>query len=275
MAVTPDTRVFRPGFVVMLAVFVTVGALTGCSSTSVKQQKALEDKIAVLTERLSEHEERIEQLTGMVEAMSSEVRAHPHAKASGDSAANTSKVRHPPVQKLIPTGSDDDQFDDKIADNDLDTGSPLDGETVADSSQEVMHLYFKGLSQLQDRRYEEALKSLREFLKSAPDHVYADRAQFLISRAHFLNQDYALAVVATNLLESHYPYSFKLPDALLERADSFGRLGQEDEERATLSSLMKRFPASPASTTARQKLAKLDAPQAHAAAPLIDDENFN
>ena len=50
------------------------------------------------------------------------------------------------------------------------------------------------------KKYEDAIDSFRVFVNENPHHLYADRAQFLISNIHFKNQDYGMVIVATHSL---------------------------------------------------------------------------
>lgn len=222
-------------------------ALTGCALfPASKNDHPLVDKneerYFEMTERLSQQDAKIAQLTSRLEAMNGG--AKPAEKA--------------PVAKAKPQGKGNVSAEPRtITADDGDPLAPLSENTVATSKTESMHSYFEGNRLLEQGKYDLALGSFRDFLKASPDHVYADRAQFQIAEAHFLNKDYGLVVVATNLLESRYPYSFKVPESILKRALSFEGLGQKDPARNVLKDLIKRYPESPSAKVAVAKLAEL------------------
>jgi len=138
--------------------------------------------------------------------------------------------------------------------------SPLmaDSETIVDSSQELMQNYYRGLQLVSDKKYEDAIDSFRLFIKENPNHVYADRAQYLIADSYFKNKEYAMAIVAINLLETKFPYTLKLPEALYRRGLFLIEMNQKTQAKITLSQLIKKFPKEPVSLIARKKWSELD-----------------
>jgi len=221
----------------------TMLTLTGCALfPASKNDHPLVDKneerYFEMTERLSQQDAKIAQLTSRLEAMNGQ--AKPAKKAP------VAKAK-PPVEREQAS----------ITAEDGDPLAPISENTVATSKHESMHAYFEGTRLLEQGKYDLALGQFREFLKSAPEHVYADRAQFQIAEAHFLNKDYGLVVVATNLLESRYPYSFKVPESIYKRGLSFEGLGQKDPARNVFKDLVKRYPESPAAKLAVAKLTEL------------------
>lgn len=223
--------------------------LLGCASkkpVSVAQRpEASEERIRELETQLAEKAEAIERLQAQLEQKEA-ARSLRSKRASAErkvirSAPDTSRI----PASLIP--SDDDEA------------------TLADSSQENMHYYYEGLSLLREKNFEKALHSLHRFLSLDPQHVYADRAQYLISRTHFNNREYGLAVVASNLLEARYPYSFKIPESLYERGLAYLQMNQEGQARTTLKALIQNFPHSASATDAARKLAELMSPSVDSA----------
>jgi len=226
----------------------------GCALFPAKTEHPLVDKneerYFELNDRLQQQDAKIAQLSGRIEALTA------------------SKVSVPPVKKLAPK-AEMPKGADLITADDADPLAPLQENTIASSKHESMHSYFEGTRLIEDGKLDLALSSFRDFLKANPDHVYADRAQFQIADAHFRNKDYGLVVVATNLLESKYPYSFKIPEALFKRALSLAGLGQAEPARTALKDLMKRFPESPAAKLAVNKLVELGGATIPSAPPLL------
>lgn len=130
-------------------------------------------------------------------------------------------------------------------------------QTVANSAHEAMTWYQQGLQMLQNRNFDGAVRAFTVFLRMEPEHVYADRAQFWIAESHFLNREYALAVVADNLLVSRYPHSVRVPDSLYRAALSHLAMGQKRPARGLLRELLSQFPGQEISITASRKLAEI------------------
>lgn len=260
-----------------------------------------EDRLVMMHHQIREQEAEIERLTAALEAAKARtpekgaITQAPRPKARdpwGDKRAlfaEEAQAESLPVKKLTP--ADADPEDDDAADLETTESAPEgpvrsavtakdaatrnDGESIADSTHETMHLYYRGLQQLQEGQYEDAQASFREFLKLSPNHVYADRAQYLVAEAHFKSHELGLVVIATNVLESRYPHSFRVPDALYKRALALDGMGQPDQARATLRDLLKRFPKDPTADGASRLLASLAGPREKGTkpVPLIEDIN--
>ncbi|MSP19457.1 MAG: outer membrane protein assembly factor BamD [Bdellovibrionales bacterium] len=148
----------------------------------------------------------------------------------------------------------------KAEDNDnVPSVSPLmdDSETIADSSHQAMNDYYKGIQFFNEKKYEDAIDSFRIFVNENPHHVYADRAQFLISNIHFKNEDYGMVIVSTNSLQAKYPYSLKIPEAIYQRGVSFIEMNEIAQAKLTFTELMKNFPKDPMANAARKKWVEL------------------
>jgi len=131
------------------------------------------------------------------------------------------------------------------------------GDTVADSSFESMNGYYEAIRLRDEGNFDEAVEKLNRFILENPDHVYSDRAQFLILDTHFKNREYGLALVDSFLLENRYSESRKLPEALHKRALAYLNLGDKEKGTQTLKMLVESFPNSAVLPTAKEALASL------------------
>ena len=131
-------------------------------------------------------------------------------------------------------------------------------DSIADSTQESMHYYYKGLELFEEKKFDEAVRALNQFVTLTPRHVYADRAQFLVAESAYLSKEYGLAIVASNLLEARYPYSVRLPEAMHRRILSLIELKQVEPAKLVLEKMMKRYPTSPLLSEASKAMAHLD-----------------
>ena len=131
------------------------------------------------------------------------------------------------------------------------------GETLADSSFESMNTYYEAISLRDAGKYDEAVEKLNRFILENPDHVYSDRAQFLILDSHFKNREYGLALVDSFLLENRYTDSRKIPEAIHKRALAYLNLGDKEKGAQTLKILVETFPNSAVLPSAKETLASL------------------
>lgn len=273
--------------------------LVGCASKSINPHPAKldpnDEKLMILNQQVTDQGAEIAKLTAAVDALAARIRhserPEPVAKAPVPTRQKVARL-HPDDQDesedftLEPADEEGDeasqdaiaskpshQRDDLEAATETIVPSEADaGATVADSAHETMQLYYRGLQLLEEKRYDEALKNLRAFLKLSPDHVYADRAEYLISQAHFMNKEYGLVVVETNLLESRYPYSVRLPEALYKRALAYEGMGQQEQARRTLRDFLSRFPKDPLAGEASRRLGEVSlAEPSHEAPTLLNN----
>jgi len=212
--------------------------LGGCASSEVARERekriSLEKKISHLEEKLVQQKHELVALKG--EVISRQV-GKPAIK---DNSPIESELSSPVSAEPLLSSQED---------------------TVADSTHETMHLYYEGTQEMNERNFDKAVKSLNQFLTENPEHVYADRAQFLIMESYFKNKEYGLALVASNLLESRFPHSVKLPEALYQRALIYLSLDQKTKSVQTLKNLIQNFPQSAVYTLASDKLSSLQPTQ--------------
>ncbi len=118
--------------------------------------------------------------------------------------------------------------------------------------------------------YDRAVVALRKFLEVAPEHVYADRAQYWLVQSHFSNQEYSQALIEANKMVAKYPHSFRLAQVMVLKANALIALGQRAEGRSMLREFLKRFPNHDLSDSVSHKLAEVSPYKG--APPLMDKE---
>ncbi|MBY0369952.1 tetratricopeptide repeat protein [bacterium] len=128
---------------------------------------------------------------------------------------------------------------------------------VATSEHEVLTWYRQGLEMVKQRQYDAAVSAFRAFLTQAPEHVYADRAEYWIGQSYFLNREYGLALTVQNRLLTEYPFSVRAPEALYGAALSNLALGQTSAARTLLRDFLRQYPTQPLSEAVSRKLAEL------------------
>jgi tol-pal system protein YbgF len=110
---------------------------------------------------------------------------------------------------------------------------------------------------LQARHYDEAAKSVTQFLSGYPSSPLADNAQYWLAQAHYVQRQFNVALPEFQKLVDKYPQSAKLPDALLKVGYCQSELGHKDAARTALQQVMRQFPDTTAARLATQQLEKL------------------
>jgi len=236
---------------------VAVSFLTACaSSPPVVKHDWNEERISILTDKIRAQEDKIKKLSGELDDYKSEKPKPPEIKRLVSAPVTAVATAEAPAasgeNKIIEEEFEGDESDETAENENADRGV-----TVADSTHAGMHNYFQGLRLFESQDYEGALKEFRQFLSENPTHIYADRAEYFIAESHYRTQDYGLAVVATNRLESKHPFSFRLPEALLRRALAYESLGQPDDAQTVLREILKRYPGEAVAGEASRKLASI------------------
>lgn len=236
---------------------VLASLLCACAA---EEKKAGVDPLQMMEARLSSLEAQLQESRSSQDRLSGAIDALTHrlkepavsslAPRKNPPRGNMKKTPQLPITRLTPEGGTPGDLAEE------DEGREV-AETVADSRHEGLHGYREALALLKERKFDEGVEDLRRFLKDYPDHVYADRAQFLIAEAHYSNKEYGLVVVAAKLLETKYPYSFRLPEVLYYRAMALLMMGQRPQATDALKDLVKRFPRETAAENASRKLAEL------------------
>ncbi|NBX91795.1 MAG: outer membrane protein assembly factor BamD [Proteobacteria bacterium] len=232
----------RPNFKYPLLSFAFLPGLfflMSCASSEVQKEVqkrvGLEKKVAFLEQKILDQKKELMSLKGNVATKNDWSVLHLEAKVKELEGATEKSMALPPVTAFVSPHED----------------------TVADSSDEAMHLYYEGTQELKEKKYDSAVKSFNDFLSENPDHVYADRAQFMILEAHLENREYGLALVASNVLENRYPHSLKLPNALFKRALCFLGLEQKAKGIQALKTVLSNYPQSSVAPIASERLATL------------------
>lgn len=228
--------------------------LVGCASAPPPQPQVAvwqpaRDEWDVLRQENRDLKERVETLAASVEGLRAHLDAVEHPEKRREKIEKPAKSS----KKAAPVSAREKS----------------EGATVADSSHAGMHTYYEGLRLLEAGEFEKAIRSLRVFIENHPEHVYADRAQYLLVEANLRNKEFGLALMESKDFEARYPGSFRLPDILLQRAIAYENMGQREAAAAHLHRLVEQYPGEPSALDAAKRLAKLESvaePQAPAAA---------
>ena len=116
--------------------------------------------------------------------------------------------------------------------------------------------YETALNQFKLGNYQLSITSFQNFMTNFSSSELLPSAQYWIGNAYYAMRDYKSAIAAQQKVVRLWPENPKSPDALLNIASAQTELGQSKEARETLRTLVKKYPSSPASEQAKQRLSR-------------------
>lgn len=119
--------------------------------------------------------------------------------------------------------------------------------------------YGRAFDALKAADYAGAIAQLRDFLKTYPQSVLADNAQYWLGEAFYVTRDFDSAAAAFRAVGEQYPQSRKAPDALLKLGYTQFEQKHLADARTTLGQVVQRFPGSQAAQLAAERLQKMSA----------------
>lgn len=117
-------------------------------------------------------------------------------------------------------------------------------------------LYEAGIKAFDDRKYQDAVMSFKDFTSTFPKHNLAGNAHFWQGESYFQLKDYARAALAYQEVIGNYPGSPKVQSSMLKQGISLYHADKKPAASERLKELIKRYPNSPEATRAKQFLAK-------------------
>lgn len=106
-------------------------------------------------------------------------------------------------------------------------------------------------------RYQNAVSSFQDFLRSYPQSVHAANVHYWLGNAYFSLKDYKNSLSVYQKLLAQYDTHPRLADALLNMADCQLELEDKPGARQTLKLIVEKFPNSSAANEAKKLLATL------------------
>ena len=117
--------------------------------------------------------------------------------------------------------------------------------------------YEAALNHFKSRKFTNAIKGFKEFLKAYPDSSLAPNAQYWIGYSYYALKDYKTSLAQHKKLLAMYPGSSKIPDALLNMASNQIELKDRAGAKKTLQEITSTYPDSAAAPLAAKRLATL------------------
>ena len=117
--------------------------------------------------------------------------------------------------------------------------------------------YDKAFRFLNDRRYDKAVTVFQGFLRTYPNSSYANKAQYWLGEANYVQQNYVVALADFTKVIARYPDSPKRPDAMLKMGYIYDSVGKKDKAIKILNDVVSQFPNSTAARLAKKRLQTL------------------
>lgn len=116
--------------------------------------------------------------------------------------------------------------------------------------------YEAALTLLKGGKYRDAGSAFEGFVGKYPDSQFLASANYWAGSAFYQGRDYAKANSYFGKVASSWPNDSRAPDAMLGLANAQADGGDAKAAKATLQSLLAKYPASNAAQVAKQRLAK-------------------
>lgn len=247
---------------------------TGATMTTAELGRTvidLERKVEELTREVAELNQRIELLTGVADM----------GGGIDTPLVEEEIIAEEPVSGEPEDGSGDIDPGDAGAGSDLDIASEAaggpesaegpatdegDAYTAAPPAENAPEsvpmgdprsLYDEALRHIMNNRPEEALALFSRFVNDYPDSDLTDNAYYWLGESYYSLGDYESAAMNFRIVTDSFPDRDKAPDAQLKLGYSLIELGETDAAVDVLTDLINKYPESPVSDLAREKLSLL------------------
>jgi len=117
-----------------------------------------------------------------------------------------------------------------------------------------MQAYDQAFNYLKTRKYALAIPSFQAFLESFPNAKYADKAQYWLGEANYIQRKYSDAIDEFSKFIKSYPKSSKLPDAKLKLGMAQKAVGDKKLAIEILQEVIDSYPKSTAARMAKKRL---------------------
>ncbi|MEO7071988.1 MAG: tol-pal system protein YbgF [Rhodanobacter sp.] len=136
------------------------------------------------------------------------------------------------------------------------TAGTAPGAPAADASA-AQAAYDVAFKSIRGGDYVKASREFRAFVQQYPDHALAPNAWYWLGESYYATTNYPVALESFQHLLSQFPTSEKAPDALLKVGYSQLEMKQDAKARATLASVVSKYPGSKAASLAQERLQRL------------------
>jgi tol-pal system protein YbgF len=226
-------------------------AASGCYGTRIA---AVEVRTARLEDRLNAIERGQRDLTAAVQQLDQKVREHTDlvraGRAGGDERLR--ELEHA-VQVLAQRVDESGELYRDLKDT-LRYPAAADSNAAAQSPRAVYDAAYQDLTR---GNHGLAILGFQEVIAKFPTSELADNAQYWIGESYYAQKDFKQALQEFQKTAQSNPQGDKVPASLLKTALCLQQLGDKPAARATLQSLVDRFPQSEEARLARTKIQEL------------------
>jgi len=128
-------------------------------------------------------------------------------------------------------------------------------KAVSDPAAETRE-YEAALNLFKGNKIKDAAVAFEAFAKAHPDGTLTPNAQYWLGNAYYALHDCKKAIDAHRVVVGRWPQNAKAPDSLINIATCQQELGDAKGVRATLETVLSKYPDSSAAATAKQRLKK-------------------
>lgn len=172
--------------------------------------------------------------------------ASANAAPAGGSPADGAPANAPPAKAAATTAASATGKNDK--------GSQVAGGADSAAAQAAYDVAFKAI---RAGDYVNASRDFRGFIQKYPDHALTPNALYWLGESYYATTSYPVALESFQRLLSQFPQSDKAPDALLKVGYTQLELKQDAAAKATLASVISKYPGSKSASLAQERLRRM------------------
>jgi len=114
--------------------------------------------------------------------------------------------------------------------------------------------YQAAFNQLKAGRFNESARLFEDFIQQHPNHELTDNSYYWLGESYYVTRNYPLALSAFQTLETQFPLSSKLSDALLKIGYTYHELEDYQQAEMALNKVVSSFPNESVSRLAQNRL---------------------
>lgn len=128
---------------------------------------------------------------------------------------------------------------------------PVQPQVQVEKKDISLALFDAGVNAFNARKYQEAEKSFRDFLKNYPNHTQTAEAQFYLADCQFQRNLFPQAALDYDVVIKKYPKSSSAPGAMYKQAIAFSKMGAGDAAKKRMQEVISKYPSSPEAARAK------------------------
>jgi tol-pal system protein YbgF len=114
--------------------------------------------------------------------------------------------------------------------------------------------YLAAYELVKNRRYDDALNAMNQFVQKYPKGGYTANAQYWLGELYLVKKEYSKAVEHFNIVLQQFPTSSKSAASMLKMGYAYATLGNKPEAKKYLQQVVRAYPDTPTAQLASSKL---------------------